>query len=194
MREAIVDLVERLVPFDEVEAAHRDDALRWLSATTDIYRRVKPDTPPRHLVSYVVPVDPADGHVLLVDHVNAGLWLPPGGHVEPGEHPAVTAQREAAEELGIAAAFEEPPVFVTVTRTVGIDHGHTDVSLWFVLATDRGLPLRPDAREFRSVRWWSPADLAAADPGLFDPHFFRFLTKAGRGTGQRAQVAGPAEA
>ncbi|MEU4312510.1 NUDIX domain-containing protein [Nocardia sp. NPDC024068] len=33
--------------------------------------------------------------------IKAGLWLPPGGHVEPDEHPARTACREVAEELGI---------------------------------------------------------------------------------------------
>ena len=49
-----------------------------------------------------------DGGVLLVNHINAGLWLPPGGHVEPDEHPAQTASREALEELGIA---ERPASF-----------------------------------------------------------------------------------
>jgi 8-oxo-dGTP pyrophosphatase MutT (NUDIX family) len=96
--------VSALAPVDEVEADHRRDMLRWLESTDDVYRRVKPATPPRHLVSYVVPVDPTDGSVLLIDHINAGLWLPPGGHVEPDEHPAETASREAEEELGIVDA------------------------------------------------------------------------------------------
>ncbi|MEV4702232.1 NUDIX domain-containing protein [Actinoplanes sp. NPDC049316] len=52
----------------------------------------------------MVPVDPGTGDVLLVDHRNARLWLPPGGHVEPGEAPAVTAGRELAEELGVSGA------------------------------------------------------------------------------------------
>jgi 8-oxo-dGTP diphosphatase len=52
-------------------------------------------------VSYVAVLDLADGSSLLVDHINAGLWLPPGGHVESGEHPVETAGREAREELGM---------------------------------------------------------------------------------------------
>lgn len=32
----------------------------------------------------------SDTQVLLVDHKNAQLWLPTGGHVEPGEHPRDT--------------------------------------------------------------------------------------------------------
>lgn len=78
---------------------------------------------------------------LLVDHINAGLWLPPGGHVEPDEHPADTARRETREELGIDPVFaEEPaqPSFITVTRTVGRDHRHVDVSLWFLLIGTAG--------------------------------------------------------
>lgn len=173
------DLVSGVAPVDELEAQHRLDTLRWLESTDDVFRRVKPVTPPRHLVSYVVPVDRTDGGVLLVDHVNAGLWLPPGGHVEPDEHPAQTARREAREELGITADsdFEEQPTFLTVTRTVGIDAGHTDVSLWFLVGGSRGQPLQLDHSEFREARWWSPAEVEAAEDSSFDPHLTRFLSK-----------------
>lgn len=176
--ELVHELVSRLEPGDDLERRHRDQVLEWLAATDDVFRRVKPAVPPQHLVSYVVPVDPADGSVLLVDHINAGLWLPPGGHVEPDEDPAVTARRETTEELGVDAGTTTP-LFLTVTGTVGIDSGHTDVSLWFVLGLDRETPLTPDAGEFHSVRWWSRAELAAADPARFDPHLFRFLAKLG---------------
>jgi 8-oxo-dGTP diphosphatase len=171
----VVDLVERLDTADPVEAEHRADTLRWLAGTTDVFRRVKPDTPPRHLVSYVVPID-SDGNVLLVDHVNAKLWLPPGGHVEPGEHPADTARREAFEELGLRVTVGDP-VFLTVTMTIGIGSGHTDVSLWFPVAAHKGQRIKPDEREFAEARWWSADELAAADQARFDPHFFRFLRK-----------------
>lgn len=174
---AVLDLVSAIVPADDLEARHRAGTLAWLRETDDVFRRVKPATPPRHLVSYVVPIDPADGGVLLVAHRNAGLWLPPGGHVEPGEHPADTARRELAEELGVAGAAARPS-FLTVTRTVGVDSGHTDVSLWFTAALSRDAVLSPDAGEFAEVRWWSRAAIAAADPGGFDPHFGRFLAKA----------------
>ena len=42
----------------------------------------------------------------------------------------MTAARELVEELGVAGA-STIPIFLTVTGTVGVDAGHTDVSLWF---------------------------------------------------------------
>jgi 8-oxo-dGTP diphosphatase len=170
------DVILALTPADTLETAHRADTLAWLAATDDVYRRVKPATPPRHLVSYVVPADPRTGDVLLVDHRNARLWLPPGGHVEPGEHPATTAARELEEELGVTGAADAP-IFLTVTETVGADAGHTDVSLWFPAAVRRDEPLTVDDGEFAGVRWWSRAELAAADPARFDPHLGRYLAK-----------------
>ena len=176
------DLVSGPRPYDDLEAAHRTDTLAWLAATEDVYRRVKPATPPRHLVSYVVPTDPDSRDVLLVDHRNARLWLPPGGHVEPGEDPARTAVRELDEELGVTGAAAEP-AFLTVTDTVGVDAGHTDVSLWYVATVARDEPLTVDTGEFVGVRWWTREEIAAADPGRFDPHLGRFLAKTAAGPG-----------
>lgn len=175
------DLVSQFSPVDELGAEHRASALAWLASSDDVFRRFKPASPPQHLVSYVVPVA-ADGRILLVDHVNAGLWLPPGGHVEVDEDPALTARREIQEELGLGdAGLSRSPIFLTITRTVGQDHGHTDVSLWYVLACTGDEKLRPDAGEFHAVRWWTRDELAAADPGRFDPHLFRLLAALDRG-------------
>jgi 8-oxo-dGTP pyrophosphatase MutT (NUDIX family) len=40
-------------------------------------------------------------HVLLHRHAKLGLWLPPGGHIEPNELPDEAALREVMEEAGI---------------------------------------------------------------------------------------------
>ncbi len=135
-------------------------------------------------MSYVAVLDERDDSSLLVDHVNAGLWLPPGGHVEPDEHPATTADREAREELAIEPVFRANPPrpsFVTVTRTVGAGAGHTDVSLWFVLAGSRGMPLTTDQAEFTEARWWTHRDVLGTDPRRLDPHYPRFVAKISGG-------------
>jgi ADP-ribose pyrophosphatase YjhB (NUDIX family) len=173
---AVHEIVAGLTPLDSLEATHRRETLHWLERTDDVFRRAKPATPPKHLVSYVVPVSP-DGDILLVDHVKAGLWLPPGGHVDPGEHPADTARREAREELGVEV--EARPLFLTATVTAGVDAGHTDVSIWYVVAGDRAWVV-PQSEEFRAARWWTRREVAAAGE-VFDPHFRRFLRKLQRG-------------
>ncbi|UGT69228.1 NUDIX domain-containing protein [Nocardia gipuzkoensis] len=174
---AVAEVVNRIEPLDEVEQRHIETTRAWLASTDDIFRRVKPATPPRHLVSYVVLVDPQARAVLLGKHRLAGLWLPTGGHVDPGEHPLETARREAAEEIGIEARFDlvgPVPLFLTVTTTVGSGTAHEDVSLWYVIRGDRTSGHTLDPREFDGERWWDVGEFALPDA---DPHFGRFLTK-----------------
>jgi len=132
LRGKIRALVAQLVPVDMVEDEHRRQALAWLDSTGDVFRRIKPRTPSPHLVSYFLLIDHDCGSVLLVDHLKAGLGLPSGGHVEPGEHPVATVRREVREELGIEAAFSsvtgEHPLFVTVTQTAPAAGRHTPTS------------------------------------------------------------------
>jgi 8-oxo-dGTP pyrophosphatase MutT (NUDIX family) len=184
LHDEIRSLVAQLVPADVIEAEHCRQALAWLDSTDDIFRRIAPRTPSPHLVSYFLLADHLEGRVLLVDHRKASLWLPSGGHVEPGEHPVATVRREVQEELGIPAVFSpvtgDRPVFVTVTETASAVNRHTDVSLWFVLSSGANEPLKPDLREFREVRWWSRENIGQADPALFDPHLNRMLAKFDR--------------
>jgi len=42
-----------------------------------------------------------EGKVLLHFHRKLGMWLPPGGHIERGEHPDDAAVREVHEETGL---------------------------------------------------------------------------------------------
>ncbi|APE36174.1 hypothetical protein BOX37_22110 [Nocardia mangyaensis] len=52
----VAEIVGGIEPFDRVEREHAEDTLRWWGSTADVYRRVKPDVPARHLVAYVVVV------------------------------------------------------------------------------------------------------------------------------------------
>ena len=170
LKSDIEALVRDVEPADELGRVHRGQALAWLAGTDDIFRRVKPRTPSPHLVAYFLLVDRSAASVLLCDHRLAGLWLPTGGHVEPGEHPWATVCREVVEELGVEAVPDavtgSRPFFVTVTETVDPPESrHVDVSVWFALAGRVGMVLCPDEREFARVRWWPAAALRAGGAG-----------------------------
>jgi len=177
------DLVRDITPGDAVEAEHQANTLRWLEATDDVFRRVKPATP----TGTSCPTWRSSTRLMA-----AACWWTTStracgsrraGHVKPGEHPAATARREIREELAIEPVFIEDaarPSFITVTRTTGTDRGHLDVSLWFLLVGERGMPLTIDRAEFTDACWWTPADVLAAGPGRFDPHYWRFMTKMRR--------------
>jgi 8-oxo-dGTP diphosphatase len=184
LRAALESTVRDIDPVDELEAEHRANALQWVRDAEEIYRTGKPDVPPKHLVAYFAVVDVPAGRILLVDHINAGLWLPTGGHVEPGEDPRATVARELGEELGVTGALidglSSNPLFVTQTTTVGSDAGHVDVSLWYVVAASVDDRFDPDPGEFRGTRWWSWAEVHAAPPETLDPHLPRFVTKLQR--------------
>jgi len=174
-RDTILALVHAIPPADAVEAAHLAQTVTWLHSGAPLFRTQKPATPPQHLVAYFVVIDPAQQLILLGDHKDAGLWLPSGGHVEPDEHPAAAARREAQEELGLVADFVWPaPVFLTVTETKGLSAGHTDVSLWFVLRGDATAQLTYDVTEFHAVAWFPFAQLPIE---RCEPHLARFVTK-----------------
>jgi 8-oxo-dGTP pyrophosphatase MutT (NUDIX family) len=164
-------------PLDSLEQAHLEDALAWIDSGSPLFRLSKPSTPPKHLVSYFAVID--GECILLVDHKNAQLWLPSGGHVEPDEDPRQTVVRELKEELGLDVALEAigPPTMVTVTQTVGITAGHTDVSLWYVVRGNREAAIEFDKEEFNAVCWFpfSQAPLYRSEP-----HLKRFLEKVAR--------------
>ena len=100
------ELVSGVRPWDHLETEHRAETLNWLETTNDVFRRAKPATPDKHLFSYVVMIDP--GSSLLVDHINARFWLPPGGHVEPASIQRSLPDERLTKNLGIDPMFAEP--------------------------------------------------------------------------------------
>jgi 8-oxo-dGTP pyrophosphatase MutT (NUDIX family) len=179
-RAVVRDLVAGVAPFDEHEALDKATTLQWVRSGAPLFRIARPATPDKHLCVYFALFDDVRRSVLLVDHVKAGLWLFPGGHVDDGEDPRTTVLREAAEELQINGEFHprfgNEPLFLTVTKTRG-EHSHMDVSFWFVLAADQDMRIEADPREADQVRWFVLDDPAEWAHDRFDPHMARFRDK-----------------
>lgn len=175
IRSEIHKSVSTMKPLDSLEEQHIRFVLDWIESGSEIFRIEKPATPDTHLVSYFVMTSPEMDRILLVDHKKAELWLPPGGHVDPGEDPKEAVRREAKEELGIDAEFLfDEPLLLTVTKTLGNVAKHTDVSLWYLLKGDPSQVLDYDPNEFHQIRWFRIDEIPFEKS---DPHMKRFIQK-----------------
>jgi len=113
-----------------------------------------------HFCAYFVPFNPMTKQILLGDHKKSGLWLMPGGHIDPNESLLTTLNREIEEELGVTEFYTErpQPFLMTVTNIV------TDVrpcqkhfDVWHLMETD-GEGLKIDYTEYNEVRWVTIAE------------------------------------
>jgi 8-oxo-dGTP diphosphatase len=177
---SVLSAIDDIITFDELEYLHLQEVKNWINSGAPIFRISKPDNPPKHLVSYIVPYDAAANSILLTDHTKAHLWLPSGGHVEIDEDPKQTVLREAKEELGIEATFHpmfgNKPAFITVTPTIGYGE-HTDVSLWYIVYGLKDQIINFDKREMNSTKWFGLDEILAMEINIFDPHTHRFVHK-----------------
>ncbi len=111
------------------------------------------------------------GRILLVRRVDDGNWELPGGRVEFGESASTAAEREVAEESGVA---------ITVTRLAGVytDPGHVMVypstgearqefAVCFHAQPVAGEP-QPDHEETCEATWVDPSrlDVLPIHPGM----------------------------
>lgn len=127
--------------------------LRWLPHPLD------ETADPVHVTASAVVLDDR-GRCVLHRHRRLGLWLQPGGHVDPGETPAAAALREAVEETGLPVQHDD------VDRLVHVDvheggRGHLHLDLRWLLHGDGAAPFAPASGESTELRWVPVADIDA---------------------------------
>ena len=132
-----------------------------------------------------------DGHTALHWH-KFGIWLPPGGHIEPDEDPVQAMLREVREETGLEAevvptspafAYTQPPQ-LTAPVTIGVyditngdgqfaeQHQHIDL-IYFTRPAQTGNARTGDAQtpdrlpplpdDGMQWKWFSADEIRAAD-------------------------------
>ncbi len=93
---------------------------------------------PGHLTASAFVLSPDRAAVLLILHRKLGLWLQPGGHLEPSDESlAAAARREVAEEVGLelpasaAGAVFDLDIHTIPARKDEPEHEHFDVRFCF---------------------------------------------------------------
>jgi 8-oxo-dGTP pyrophosphatase MutT (NUDIX family) len=137
-------------PQDPREARSRQltlSLLDWLPAPLD------QEADPAHVTGSAIVLDQA-GRVLLHRHKRLGVWLQPGGHLDPGENAAEAAVRETLEETGLAALHPATgPDLVHVDVHEG-PRGHVHLDLRYLLLADGGASFSPAPGESSDVAWF----------------------------------------
>lgn len=120
------------------------------------------DNPIDHFCSFFVPVYLPTVEIYVGHHIKANEWIPPGGHIEPGELPLDTVKREFIEELKYKLSDEKIELFdmdlmhikKSVVRPCKI---HRDF-WYYVLMTEKSDYVY-DKGEFHDASWM-PIDKA----------------------------------
>jgi len=150
-------------PIDERERLSIDRTVAELARLTAPYDI---DADPVHVTGSALIVGPRG--IVLLHHRRLGIWVQPGGHVDPGETPWEAARREGTEETGLMLApFDDavPPHLAHVDVHDG-GRGHTHLDLRYLFRGGDDDPT-PPPEESQQVAWfdWSAA-LAQAEPTM----------------------------
>lgn len=100
-RTALITLLTSYLPTDGDELAYRLQMLDLAAAAVDPFGRDQ--YTPGHFTASAFVLHPDGDRVLLIHHGKIGIWVQPGGHVDPGDPGLIeAAMREVAEETGVA--------------------------------------------------------------------------------------------
>ncbi len=97
--ESARDAIAGYQPSDPREQQYRERMLRLLDLPTPASRH---HFEPGHLTASAFVLSPERDAVLLILHKKLGIWVQPGGHVEPTDASLLeAARREVLEEVGL---------------------------------------------------------------------------------------------
>lgn len=161
LREQVRRSVEEHTPGDHAERASITTFLTEYARLDDPFSA---DADPVHVTGSAIVVGPRG--VILLKHKRLGLWLQPGGHVDPGETPWDAAVREAREETGLVVSLASPQLVHVDVHPGGRGHTHLDLR-YLVEVADDADPAPPEG-ESQDVFWfdWQAAVERASDERL----------------------------
>ena len=154
--------VEARTPLDDRERRSIDRFLAELDTLDHPFDQERHAT---HVTGSAIVIGPRG--VLLLKHKRLGIWLQPGGHIDPGESPWDAALREAKEETGLPVRFAGPLDHDGVPELIHVDvhaggRGHTHLDTRYLLegGDQDPAPAEDESQEIAWFDWQSAIDLA----------------------------------
>jgi 8-oxo-dGTP pyrophosphatase MutT (NUDIX family) len=151
-------------PANSTEAAFVDRMLELCRAEQACERS---NFVPGHFTASAFVLSPDRRDLVLIYHKKLGIWVQPGGHVEPSDEELIgAARREVLEEVGLgelepiangASVLFDVDIHAIPARKADPAHEHFDVRFAFVAKT-RTLV---HSDEVADLRWVPLADVAS---------------------------------
>lgn len=115
----------------------------------------KKDGSADHINVFFLPYDKESGKIYLGHHKKADDWIPPGGHIEPGETPVQAAIREMEEELSYTITQDTLEPWNLSVKSINRPQANcmTHYDIWFLVhipVTDFAF----DPREYHDAGWF----------------------------------------
>lgn len=140
--------VRALTPVDDRESTSQDETVARLRRPPDPFSE---EADPHHVTASAFVI--SSRGVILHRHRVLGIWVQPGGHINPGESPEDAALRETLEETGLPVRHLDVPLLFHVDLHPG-PRGHTHYDLRYLLLSDPVDPSPPE-NESPEVYWFS---------------------------------------
>ncbi len=157
----VLEMVRLIEPVDGREAA---SIKRLLEEAPQLASPFDEEADPLHVTASALVVGTRG--TILHRHRKLGIWVQPGGHVDPGETIEGAALREAAEETGLQLIHPPEGTMLMHVDCHPGPRGHTHFDLRYVLLGSSTDPA-PPADESQEVYWFDfDAAERRAEPAL----------------------------
>lgn len=150
----IINAIAQLSTFPQVSPAKISQIKEYLSSN-QVFTRGEGN--PHHINAFFLPYDKKSGKIFLGHHIKANDWIPPGGHIEPGESPEEACIREMQEELFTTIVKDQLELWNLSYKQIDRPEqgcvGHYD--LWYLVHIESGKDFAFDPGEFYAAGWFT---------------------------------------